>query len=242
MNDEDRDPHFGHSCLQTTERRYTLLDLPNFQLELFLLFSSRLSSVPLQLLVPAIRAFPGHSYGRHHWFCYDSTSLFEGQTATATGHRRKVSSVSEGQRNIISCYSSFVDSVDERAAADNTHDTTTLEGCAAQVIDLCHAFFDAQPNSLSEPEFVIAISPFLAANYNVDGLASSRSQAVSLCVECNAFLAGLASDTSSLARVTHTQHPWRYTCSNPLLIFGLGVQLGRQGCDSKRRTGGGRKD
>ena len=68
---------------------------PTFNSKLFLLFSSRLSSVPLQLLVPAIRAFPGHSYGRHHWFCYDSTSLFEGQTATATGHRRKVSSVSE---------------------------------------------------------------------------------------------------------------------------------------------------
>ena len=83
----------------------------------------------------------------------------------------------------------------------------TLEGSAAQVIDLCHAFFDAPPNSLSEREFAIAISPFLAATYDVDALASSRSQAVSLCVECNAFLAGLASDTSFLAQVTPTQHP-----------------------------------
>lgn len=90
MNDEDRDPHFGHSCLQTTEDGTLFSIFPTFNSKLFLLFSSRLSSVPLQLLVPAIRAFPGHSYGRHHWFCYDSTSLFEGQTATATGHRRNV--------------------------------------------------------------------------------------------------------------------------------------------------------
>ena len=140
----------------------------------------------------------------------------------------------------MSSYASLTDSSDERAAADSTNDTTTLEGSAAQVIDLCHAFFDAPPNSLSEREFAIAISPFLAATYDVDALASSRSQAVSLCVECNAFLAGLASDTSFLAQVTPTQHPWRYTCSNPLLIFGLGVQLGRQRSDSRTRTGGRR--
>ena len=74
---------------------YTLLDLPNFQLEAVpALFLSSLVR-PSSVVGPRHKAFPGHSYGRHHWFCYDSTSLFEGQTATATGHRRKVSSVSE---------------------------------------------------------------------------------------------------------------------------------------------------